>query len=112
MGYAFFVIVGTIVGAVVAFPLGAVLALLLSPVISRVSFRTMRIISGIIGGVVWGVGYFFLAWLTYRFFQVSIPVICAIGAGLMIFAAPKVQNALYAVPSGIILFVLLASFLI
>jgi len=110
MGYVLFVIL-LVFGSGLAVALATPIFLLLGPClgIATKTPEAARTASALFGGIVWGGAAFgFVALVLALFPTTSIPVLVGLGSGLMLLAAPKVNNARLAVPAGIASLVLLS----
>jgi hypothetical protein len=104
VGYAVFVVLSFLVGwfalplLVLSLPLVFILSLL------RLGARAHVAAVAIISGAIWGLVMLFNAWVACHLLGANANWITGIGVALMVFASPKVPNARFAVPSGIVLF--------
>ncbi len=91
--------------------LGPILLIAWTPF--RLALRTNQAASmGIVGGIFAGVTLFLVAWGVHKVFGSSANWLTGLGCAIQVFAAPKVWNARYAIPTSIIVFFVMSLFLL
>jgi hypothetical protein len=112
MGYALFIIVSFLFGwfgvpiMLVSLPLVFLLSLL------RLPPKTYIAAVAFLSGCLWGVLMYANAFVAVRWLGASQHWITGIGIGIILFASPKVLNALFAVPAAILTFVAMSCWLL
>jgi hypothetical protein len=79
------------------------------------SFRSeeaARASTGLVGGIFAGITIFLIAWAVHHVFESNPNWLTGLGCAIQLFAAPKVWNAKYAIPTSIVVFFVMSLFLL